>query len=198
MRRARGRGAVRFQRNELHGHLAMTKDDIQLLYEYDRWANERVLRAVTALTMEQFAQNLGGSFGSVRDTLLHILGGDWIWLAYWKNPPQNPDALSDLRARRKAMFKPDAFPNVDWLRLKWIELQKEQKEFVDRLSNESLQELLPFRKTQIRLAHLMQHVINHSTYHRGQVTLKMRQDGAEPAATDFHSFMAERHGEAAE
>jgi hypothetical protein len=40
----------------------MTKDDIQLLYEYDRWANNRVLQAVSALSTEQFARNLGGGF----------------------------------------------------------------------------------------------------------------------------------------
>jgi uncharacterized damage-inducible protein DinB len=48
----------------------MTKGDIQLLYEYDRWANNRVLQAVSTLSPEQFTRDLGGSFRSVRDTLL--------------------------------------------------------------------------------------------------------------------------------
>ena len=170
----------------------MTTDDIRLLFEYDRWANDRVLRAVSTLSPERFTQNLGGSFGSLRETLLHILGGDWGWLEYWKNPPRTPAALSDLRARREAMFNPDAFPDVASLRLKWMEVQQEQEEFVNRLSNESLVELLPLRTTQIRLAYLMQHVANHSTYHRGQVTMMIRQLGAEPVATDFHSFVLER------
>ncbi|HEX3470622.1 MAG TPA: DinB family protein, partial [Silvibacterium sp.] len=64
----------------------MTKDDIQLLYEYDRWANNRVLQAASALSAEEFTRELGGSFPSVRDTLVHIIGGGWIWLAYWKEP----------------------------------------------------------------------------------------------------------------
>ena len=64
----------------------MNKDDIQLLFEYDRWANNRVLRAVSALSDEQFTRDLGGSFPSVRDTLVHILGGEWGWLTYWKEP----------------------------------------------------------------------------------------------------------------
>src|SRR5437870_13644878 len=55
----------------------MIKDDIQLLFEYDRWANHRVLQAASALKDEQFTQDLGGSFRSVRDTLVHILGGEW-------------------------------------------------------------------------------------------------------------------------
>ena len=56
----------------------MTKDDIQMLYEYDRWANKRVLQAASALSTEQFTRDLGGSICSIRDTLVHIIGGEWI------------------------------------------------------------------------------------------------------------------------
>jgi len=43
----------------------------------------------------------------------------------------------------------------------------------------------------------MQHLANHSTYHRGQVGLMMRQLASEPAATDFHVFLVEgRRGDA--
>jgi uncharacterized damage-inducible protein DinB len=64
----------------------MTKDDIQLLFEYARWANNRVLQAVSTLSAEEFTRNLGGSLRSVRDTLVHIIGGEWGWLTYWKEP----------------------------------------------------------------------------------------------------------------
>jgi len=93
--------------------------------------------------------------------------------------------------RRDALFNPDAFPNAAAVQLKWADVEKEQAEFVNRVTNESLKELIPFRTTQITLAHLMQHLANHSTYHRGQVALMMRQLGAEPLATDFHVFLAE-------
>jgi uncharacterized damage-inducible protein DinB len=175
----------------------MTKDDIQLLYEYDRWANNRVLQAVSALSAEQFTRDLGGSYRSVRDTLVHIIGGEWIWLAYWKEPSPSPAFLTDLRTRRGALFEPEAFPNFVAVQLKWAEVEEEQTEFVNRITTESLETMLPFRKTQVRLAHLMQHVANHSTYHRGQVALMMRQLGAEPVATDFHVFLVECSSEAA-
>lgn len=175
----------------------MTRDDILLLYEYDRWANRRVLNAASTLTHEQFTRCVSGSFHCVRDTLLHILGGDWVWLAYWKNPPDSPAALSDLRAKRDALFSPEAFPNVDVLQSKWIEVELEQSDFVNRLNNKSLAKMLPFRGTWLTLMHLMQHVVNHSTYHRGQVALTMRQLGAEPLATDFHVFLVEHLGESA-
>jgi len=64
----------------------VTRDDVLLLYEYDRWANNRILRAVSALTPGQFTRDLGGSFRSVRDTLVHIIGASGVGLVYWKEP----------------------------------------------------------------------------------------------------------------
>jgi uncharacterized damage-inducible protein DinB len=169
----------------------MNKDDIQLLYEYDRWANNRVLQAVSALSVEQFTRDLGGSFRSVRDTLLHIVGGEWGWLAYWKEPSPSVAFIADLRKRREALFHSEAFPNAAAVQRKWAEVEKERAEFVNGVTNESLGKMLPFRTTQASLAHLMQHLANHSTYHRGQVALMMRQLGAKPLATDFHVFLVE-------
>jgi hypothetical protein len=60
-------------------HDPRAEDDIQLLYEYDRWANNRVLQAVSTLSVGEFTRDLGGSFRSVRDTLFHIIGGEWGW-----------------------------------------------------------------------------------------------------------------------
>jgi uncharacterized damage-inducible protein DinB len=57
--------------------LLMPKDDIQLLFEYDRWANNRVLEAAANLNAEQFTRDLGSSFCFVRDTMVHIMGGKW-------------------------------------------------------------------------------------------------------------------------
>ena len=64
-------------------------------------------------------------------------------------------------------------------------------EFVKQLSDQVLEKLIPFRTTRVSLAHLMQHLANHSTYHRGQITLMLRQLGAEPLPTDFSLFLIE-------
>jgi len=174
----------------------MNKDDIQLLYEYDRWANNRVLQAVSALSDEQFTRDLGGSFRSVRDTLVHIIGGEWGWLTYWKEAAPSSAFVKDLWTRQDALFHPKAFPNFSAVQRKWAEVEKEQAEFMKGVTNESLERMLPIRTTQISLAHLMQHLANHSTYHRGQIALMMRQLGAKSLATDFHVFLVEARREA--
>jgi uncharacterized damage-inducible protein DinB len=175
----------------------MTKDDIQLLYEYDRWANSRVLHAVSTLSAQQFTRDLGGAFRSVRDTLVHIVGCEWGWLTCWNEPSPSSTFVADYWTRHNTLFNPNAFPDLAAVQLRWAEVEREQIEFVNRATNESLGRMLPVYATQISLAHLMQHLANHSTYHRGQVALMMRQLAAEPLATDFAMFLMEgRRGRA--
>jgi uncharacterized damage-inducible protein DinB len=169
----------------------MTIDDIQLVYEYDRGATDRVFRAVCALNVEQFTRDLGGRFRSVRDTLVHIIAGEWIWLADWREQAHRPDLLAELRTRRETLFNPGAFPDVVAAQSRWAEVEADQIAFVSGLTDESLKTMLPARGTQLSLAHRMQHLANHSTYHRGQIALMMRQLDAEPPAADFHVFLAE-------
>ena len=173
----------------------MTKDDIQLLYEFDRWANNTVLHAVSKLNAEEFTRDLGGSFRSVRDTLVHIVGCEWTWLAIWNEPSPTSSFVTDLWTRHSERFDPNAFPGFAAVQSKWAEVEREQVEFVNRATNESLRRMIPVRESQISLAHLMQHLANHSTYHRGQVALMMRQLTAEPCATDFAMFVMEVRGE---
>ncbi len=190
------RGKVRlFERKG--SAITMTKDDIQLLFEFDRWANNMVLQAASTLNAEEFTRDLGGSFRSVRDTLVHIVDVERGWLTCWKEPSPSSTFVKDYWTRHNALFNPNAFPDLASVQLKWAEIEREQVEFVNRVTNESLGRMLPVYAKQISLAHLMQHLANHSTYHRGQVSLMMRQLAAGPVATDFALFLMEGRCEAA-
>lgn len=167
----------------------MTKDDIQLLYEYDRWANNTVLQAASALSPEQFTRDLGGSFRSVRNTLVHIIRSEWGWLTYWKATSHSSAFLENLWDENSPLFRPEGFPDVTAVCVKWAEIEKEQTEFVSSVTEEALQKRFPVITKQLSLAHLMQHLANHSTYHRGQVALMMRQLDAKPLPTDFAFFL---------
>ena len=160
----------------------MNKSDIHLLYEYDRWANARMLDAVSRLTAEQFTADFSSSFRSVRDTLTHLLSAEWIWLRRWKGTSPT------------AMLSPADFPDVTALRAKWAEVEKEQTDLIEQLTDESLASRIAYTNTkgerwEYPLGQLMQHVVNHSSYHRGQITSFLRQLGAEAVATDFLVFM---------
>jgi len=162
----------------------MNPKDLQILYAYNRWANARVLDAVAKLNTEQYTRDLSNSFRSVHDTLTHILAAEWIWLRRWQG--ESP----------KALLNPADFPDLAALRAKWMEVELEQMAFVNNLTDERLGMPVSYINTKGKtwtysLWQMLQHVVNHSTYHRGQVTTMLRQLGAEPAATDFLLFFDE-------
>jgi uncharacterized damage-inducible protein DinB len=169
----------------------MTKDEIQLLFEYDRWATNRVLQAASTLSAQDFTRDLRGSFRSMRDTLVHLIGSQKTWMTYWKEPSPTAALLGGLWDRHDVIFAPNAFPDFAAVQSLWAEVEREQLDFVSCATDESLQRMLPVGAKQISLAHLMQHLANHSTYHRGQVAVMMRQLSATPVATDFAKFLLE-------
>ena len=167
----------------------MTREDVRLLYEYDRWANNRILKLIGALTPEQFTRDLGGSFPSVRDVFLHIVASKWAWLKYWKESTPSDQILTDLFIRCATLFQSESAPTLAAVQAKWAEVEEEHVEFVNDLTDELLDRRLPVRHTSVSLAHLMQHLANHSTYHRGQIAMMLRQLGAKAQGTDFAEFL---------
>src|SRR5258708_5276103 len=144
----------------------MTKDDIQLLFEFDRWANNMVLQAASTLSAEEFTRDLGGSFRSVRDTLVHIVGVEWGWLTCWKEPSPSSAFVKDYWTRHNALFNPNAFPDIAAVQLKWAEIEREQVEFVKRETYESSGSMLPVYAKQIYIAYLIHHMATNSLSNR--------------------------------
>jgi uncharacterized damage-inducible protein DinB len=170
----------------------LNQEDVRLLFEYDRWANWRVLGAAAKLSAEEFTRELGGSYRSVRDTLVHIVAGEVGWLRYWNLPEVSAGMLHEFWKRLNAEFDPEQFPTLREVKAKWEMVEKEQREFVEGVTEESLGKTYPIGKVQICLAQLLQHLANHSTYHRGQVAMMMRQLGREAVETDFCEFLMGR------
>ena len=58
--------------------------EIQRLYNYNSWANERVLESLRLIGQERFIINKQASHGSIRGVIAHIAAAEWIWLERWK------------------------------------------------------------------------------------------------------------------
>ena len=163
----------------------MTHADLIFLFAYNRWANARTLSAAARLTPDQFTRDLGSSFASVRDTLVHIYGAEWIWLARWKGTsPTTAIVAADI-------------PDVAALAASWRTVEEEQAAFIKDLTDADIERLIEYANLKgdrfiNPLGRLMQHLVNHSTYHRGQVTTMLRQLGATPVSTDLVTFLRER------
>jgi uncharacterized damage-inducible protein DinB len=164
----------------------MTPKEMGALYEYNQWANRRVLDCCAQLTPEQFAQDLRGSFPSVRDTLAHILGAEWIW-------------LERCNGRSPSGLPPGTeFPDLAALRARWEVVGTELLDFVHEVTASELERLVEYRNFKgdpfaYPLSAMLQHLVNHGTYHRGQVTTLLRQLGAKPKSLDllrYYDFLA--------
>lgn len=148
------------------------------LYDYNYWARDRQLEACSQLSQEDYTRPMGASYGSLRDTLTHLLGGEWIWLERWRG--------RNLRS----LIPVEEVPTLAALGARWQQVEREMREYVAGLTNEALER--PLTYTNIKgvtwtypLWQTLFHLTNHQSYHRGQVTTLLRQLGATPAAVDY-------------
>jgi uncharacterized damage-inducible protein DinB len=164
----------------------MRIDDLRLLLDFHYWARDRMLDAVAALTPEQFTRDMGNSFRSIRDTLAHIHAAEWAWYSRWVGRP--PTAL--LPAER--------FPDVATLREGWADQEAKTRAFLESLGEAGINRVFEYKLINGQAGasvfwQMLQHVVNHASYHRGQVTTMLRQLGAEPAKpTDLIAFYRTR------
>jgi uncharacterized damage-inducible protein DinB len=163
----------------------MNPDYFQLLFDYNTWANHRLLDACEALSPDQFTRDLHSSFPSVRDTLAHIAGGEWLYLERFRN--RSPEKLP---ASNK-------YPDLASLRAKWTQIENDLSDLIAGLSQAGLDRVLEYRNTRGTpysnpTSELLQHLANHSTYHRGQVTTMLRQLGAKAATLDLIYYFRDK------
>ncbi len=161
---------------------------IQALFAYNEWANRRTIEGCESLDIEQLLEPLGGSFGSVRNTLAHIMDVEWLYLERWQG--RSPTGLP----------KVENYPDLVQIDERWKTIDEAMREYVRALSHADLVRVLEFRNIagnvfRDPLWQTMQHMVNHSTYHRGQVTTLLRQLGGKPRSTDMIAFYRERPGQ---
>jgi uncharacterized damage-inducible protein DinB len=165
----------------------MTHEDAVALIDYHYWARDRMLDALEALTPEQYTRDLGSSFRSVRDTIVHTYGAEWNWYLRWVS--SSPTGFPD----------PQGFPDVAAIRAAWRSQEQKVRLLVNSLASANqLDRVLRYRtldgqEMESAFSQMLQHVVNHATFHRGQVTTMLRQLGAPaPKPQDLIRFYRER------
>ena len=163
----------------------MTPEEMVALYDYNAWADRRGVEAAGALSKEQFVEPLGSSYSSVRDTLAHILGVEWLWLERFggRSPASIPDG--------------NEFTEISSLKERWTQFEPTLLKFVRGLTETDLERVMEYKTMKFGvyrnpLWQSMLHLVNHGTYHRGQITTMLRQLGAQPILTDLMHFYRER------
>src|SRR3954470_7963574 len=160
----------------------MDLKDLRTLLDYHYWARDVILDAVAPLSAEQFTRDLDSSFKSMRDTVAHIYAADQVWYTRWMGEP--PGGLIPY----------DTFPDVESIRKLWVALEGQVRAFVEELGEAGVSRVFEYTLLSgatgaSPFSEMLTHVVNHGSYHRGQVTTLLRQLGAAPPkSTDMITF----------
>ncbi len=163
----------------------MTINDFTLLFDFNNWANARTRRAVESLPEEKLYVDMKNSFGSIHGTVVHIVGAEDIWLQRLQG------------AERGIFMKQEDYPTYESVKTKWNDVEKQFAQFLPTMTEEILARDLVFfnlkgEKVSQKIWMSLQHLVNHSTYHRGQITTLVRQASGTPVGTDLIAFYRQR------
>ena len=172
---------------EMHYYVkkqAMNIKDILLLYEYNDWANKKILAASANITPEQFAAPASFPYGGLHGTLLHTLDSEWGWRALF----QKIEAASDLL--------PTDYPSLSAIETRWREEESAMRAYLASLNDEDMESHLRYTTdTGIHrdriLWHCLLHVVNHGTQHRSEAAALLTDYGQSPGDLDFTVFLNE-------
>jgi uncharacterized damage-inducible protein DinB len=155
------------------------------LFDYNDWANARLLGACSSLSQANWSKDVGGSYPTLLSVVAHVVGGEWIWLKRWTG--ESPDSAPGWFKDPAPSSLQDALHQV----------QQERRRFLDTLTEIDLDREVPYTlldgsKGAMALSTLLRHLVNHSTYHRGQIASMLRQLNVAPPATDLLIFAQQR------
>ena len=156
-------------------------------YKYHLWANERILRTAANLTQEQFTAKVFPHHDSVRGTLVHTLGAEWIWLERWHGT--SPAAI----------LREDDAATLETVRERWSQEDRRLGGFLAGLRDEDLLRVVSYTNIKGKplaypLWQLMAHVFNHSTQHRSEAAAMLTEMGYSPGDLDLVYFLPEWSG----
>jgi len=163
----------------------VNKNDIQLLYRYNAWANARILNAAAKVTHDQFTAPATFPHGGLHSTLTHVLSAEWIWRRRWEgiSPP--------------AVLKPEEFRTLEALCDRWQAEERNLITFIESVPEEKLQSYFDYRTTKGQpmrniLWQVMLHVVNHGTQHRSEAAALLTDCGHSPGDIDLIVFLREQ------
>jgi len=167
----------------------MNTDEIKLIYEYNYWANHRILTTCAQVSPEQYAASAsprGLGYESLRATALHILGSERGWRLICQGVSVvDWDELTEAH-----------FPTPQTLEERWQAEEQEMRAYIGSLNDDDLQGIVryPVDNGILRervLWHCLYHLVNHGTQHRSEAAVLLTSYGQSPGDFDFTMFLNE-------
>jgi uncharacterized damage-inducible protein DinB len=166
----------------------MNKSALLTLFEYNYWANARVLDAADKVSPAQFIARYALSHGSLRGALVHVLGTEMVWRMRCQQgiSPQYLPSEND-------------FPSQEALRGAWRIEEDSMRLYLGSLSDDDLQWPVHYRTTrgnaqETVLWHILVHVVNHGTQFRAEAAVALSACAHSPGDLDMIQFFRGKGG----
>jgi uncharacterized damage-inducible protein DinB len=148
---------------------------------YNYWADQQLAEWISSSTKEMLTQEIESSFSSIKETILHIWSAEYLWLQVVKDESPKANPAKTFEGSKEELFDG------------WLQASEKFSNHVKSLSSEELQIRRPRSNAEVYtvIANLIQHCMNHSTYHRGQLITMGRQAGlSDPPRTDYLYYIS--------
>ena len=161
--------------------MTATKEHLRDLLEYVRWGDHLLLVAARSVADARYYEEQGISFGSLHKQLVHMMAAQWIWLQRYRG--ESPNRLENH----------DDYPKRMDLEQRWPLVHAALFDFLDSRSPKGLARPIEYRNTRgevysLALGDMFTHMLDHATYHRGQVNSMIKKAGGTPTAVSYQLF----------
>ncbi len=168
----------------------MNQVEIALLYDYNYWGNQQILRAASGISPAQYTAKASFPYGSLRGTLVHMLDAEASWRQLLQYGRMDFGVLQE-----------SDFPTVVPLEARWREEEAVMRGYLAGLDDAKLEGIVTYttdegNKRERVLWHCLYHVVNHATQHRSEAAAMLTDYGRSPGELDFTVFLNERKQEA--
>jgi uncharacterized damage-inducible protein DinB len=162
------------------------KKQVDLLWEYNYWANHRLLMKAENLTEVQLREKSSYMWDSMLRTMAHVLGAEWSWRQRIQEGV-SPAAIWDR----------DQFSTLEMLKFRWEEEETSMRAYLGGLNDADLERVVHSKNRAGKvfsrpLWHILNHVVNHGSQHRSETALYLTNFGQSPGDMDFLIFVDER------
>jgi uncharacterized damage-inducible protein DinB len=158
---------------------------LRSLYDYSAWANGKILAASGRVTRAQLVASQGANCDSLRGTLVHTMGAQWLYLERWQG--RSP----------RSMPHGDDFADLPAIAARWAEIERDTQAFVAGLGDADVARVIEYTNFRgVRWAYplwqQMMHQVNHATQHRSEAAIILTELGCSPGGLDLLFFADEQ------
>jgi len=152
---------------------------------YNQWAIRQYINALHHIDLVQFNGNMNSSFSSMHETLGHMLWVEELWYERWQGH------------HVKNLFDSANNPSLEILEQRFIDIHNRQIQLLENYPADSIHQKICYlnfqgKRWEYYLSQMVQHLMFHSAYHRGQLSTMLRQIGKVPPKTDYLIFIDEQ------